>query len=1212
MGAFSDRISSGSGSGGGTSSRGVGGAFSRGLPTARKDSTAPSGAQSQTRQLAYNIAKLRITDPEKAKKYDSALASLPEEDLKAAGLSKPKKKGTPLWKRALSPVGDLLEVLDRPSQAVLSLIRNSTSTDLGDTLSDAGRALGGKGGGEEGRINFRDATGMDKDSGGFLGDVADLVGTVATDPLSYLTLGTGSAAKAALKNVSKEVSPEVARRISSGGLRSLPKHEQEAVRSALEKAAAAGGKVKNPAKTADRQMRTLGRRAQGGVGLGARGSRVTLMSSKTAGQVGEATGLSAVKRAVKSSAPVTGLADKFVPRAAITRALGSDVADIVYDAKSKAEARLGAEQEHVVRRLTKAAEDARLTPEDQSAILNALDVGGSVPATVADLQRQGKGAAASLLTELDAVRRETGDALVSSGLARPNTELHAIGEAAREKGKTARIEQAMKGLPKAAKSAESARKKADRAADALDAARVSVSDRNLTGLAPKQPGEAVRLDRALRSGSAERLAQVEEAIEEARRLRESPATFAQGVKLGKLAERARITENIAKSAEARYAKSLATSSTSQNKVLADRVRRAGDQAARGAMTKARRKELFLMDTEDYVPRVATKEAKKQEARLGRPPTGMSQAFNQGGAIKVRSRPTASIEELNEAAGYKMFETNPVGLVAKRAVDAQRAVSERSLLEDLAGAVLPDGTPLVIKGGRAADRPQDYVKIKAGSGGDWYAPAPIAKDLEAMQALVVNDDALKSYGEFLDRWQKAWKANATLPIVGGVSFFSRNAQTNLLLNYIAGYKSPRLYAEATKIQRAVGRVKKGTGKVDEASLRAAGLDERQAKIVLDAVDEGVLNTGFFDTDLASLGSSKALREGGRRTPLEALADNRITRPGKKINSAVENNARLAHFIGALEATGSVQDAALSVKKYLFDYGDLTPFERTVFKRTIGFYTFMRKNTALMVGQAVENPGRLARIERTQDTLLNDEDGSTLGSGLAPDYAIGGGQAPLRSGLARALSLGGSTPIVGRLDGPVSSAIETVLPAVQAAALVPGLRELLPESLRHEDGAAGVARGVLNVPSGGPVELVKFLAEQTTGQSLFTGAPLQDDKATTVRRLASILTPLYAKEERLLKAAKDVADGGDTADASRVKLLNALLGLSTTTVDEKATKASQTRANFAIQDALTKLKEKGVNVPTVDELREAGIMPENAASPRRSGGSGGGGAFSRGGF
>jgi hypothetical protein len=68
--------------------------------------------------------------------------------------------------------------------------------------------------------------------------------------------------------------------------------------------------------------------------------------------------------------------------------------------------------------------------------------------------------------------------------------------------------------------------------------------------------------------------------------------------------------------------------------------------------------------------------------------------------------------------------------------------------------------------------------------------------------------------------------------------------------------------------------------------------------------------------------------------------------------------------------SAEEAALSVKKYLFDYGDLTRFERVFVKRAMPFYTWTRKNIPLQLESLWKTPEKFAPIAvpiRNRDPL-----------------------------------------------------------------------------------------------------------------------------------------------------------------------------------------------------------------------------------------------------
>src|SRR5690606_2930716 len=96
------------------------------------------------------------------------------------------------------------------------------------------------------RLDFRTATGLEVD--GWMGDVLDIAGTIATDPLTYITLGAGGAAKSALGTVAKRsakelganASEQLIRNIRRHGFKSLSKETQDQVRRWLREEAVEG------------------------------------------------------------------------------------------------------------------------------------------------------------------------------------------------------------------------------------------------------------------------------------------------------------------------------------------------------------------------------------------------------------------------------------------------------------------------------------------------------------------------------------------------------------------------------------------------------------------------------------------------------------------------------------------------------------------------------------------------------------------------------------------------------------------------------------------------------------------------------------------------------------------------------------------------------------------------------------------------------------
>jgi hypothetical protein len=121
------------------------------------------------------------------------------------------------------------------------------------------------------------------------------------------------------------------------------------------------------------------------------------------------------------------------------------------------------------------------------------------------------------------------------------------------------------------------------------------------------------------------------------------------------------------------------------------------------------------------------------------------------------------------------------------------------------------------------------------------------------------------------------------------------------------------------------------------------------------------------------------------------DNALFKGGFKIGQTIEDYSRTLAFLSQLKGTGDPIQAARVTKLALFDYTNLTNFERSVLRRLFPFYSFTRKNLELQVNTLLTNPGKIAQEIRAVQTLgdvfsgetLTDEERSAL-----PEWAIGG--------------------------------------------------------------------------------------------------------------------------------------------------------------------------------------------------------------------------------
>lgn len=97
------------------------------------------------------------------------------------------------------------------------------------------------------------------------------------------------------------------------------------------------------------------------------------------------------------------------------------------------------------------------------------------------------------------------------------------------------------------------------------------------------------------------------------------------------------------------------------------------------------------------------------------------------------------------------------------------------------------------------------------------------------------------------------------------------------------------------------------------------------------------------------------------------DNALFTLGYKAGQTIEDYARTLTFLAQLKATGDPIQAARITKLALFDYANLTKFEKEFMRRVVPFYTFTRKNLELQVNTLMTRPGNIAAQIRGVQTL-----------------------------------------------------------------------------------------------------------------------------------------------------------------------------------------------------------------------------------------------------
>lgn len=580
-----------------------------------------------------------------------------------------------------------------------------------------------------------------------------------------------------------------------------------------------------------------------------------------------------------------------------------------------------------------------------------------------------------------------------------------------------------------------------------------------------------------------------------------------------------------------------------------------------------------------------------------------------------------VKRLALPEGTKIFVDDALTGVALRGKSAFQAAAQVDIFEQLAKESI-NGDPLV-----AILRPTDgvlkreafkkladekgWVQLNNGDGkklalGEVWGPKEIMGDLSKMHDMITNDESLKAFSNFLNKWNGMWASYATVPVVFGTGFHSRNSIGNVILAFMGGLTRPDRFVKGAELQWGVARTRalmKKEGLNFEEALVKQVSSERSRQLISDMRDHGIISNGFF-ADISGDEVENVLRHNSMKDWLNPkkiparLNDNQLIRSGRKVGDVVENNARVALYLDAFEKMGHVQNAANHVKKYLFDYQDLTPFERRYMKSANRFYTFTRKNVAVQMYTLAHDPWRIHMANKVEGLLYNQGDTSEAS---LPDYARQGG-----FNISRLMGKpAGTDGVAMNIDTPWDNAMKTLDPIVQGMSMMPGLKEVVPPEYRSNK--QELAKSIIGLRAGGPVEFVNFLMEQATGKDLYSGKDIsKESDAKTFSRLTNMFVPLYSKGEAFggsasnpLKALPDSVPGGKGKfgeDPShpgmnaRLSLMQSLVGFQVLPITDK----QQNQVAFAgaqeAMDALSKLKAEGVDVPTYTDLVELGLAPD----------------------
>jgi len=340
--------------------------------------------------------------------------------------------------------------------------------------------------------------------------------------------------------------------------------------------------------------------------------------------------------------------------------------------------------------------------------------------------------------------------------------------------------------------------------------------------------------------------------------------------------------------------------------------------------------------------------------------------NKLGKAPTEKQIAAELKRLSAAGKLPQFmHTDPALLMGVREARHTMGLEGATYLKEVGkrfGHTAEDYKNMVSAGAL----PDDWVKAVGLK--THYLPPSIANVVNTQSKLLTDPTTTNKFLRHFDQVQGLWKAWS---LAVRPAYHMRNLVGNIWNAYtLAGVKNPDVYRQAQKIQYQAWAGK--LSKTDKIAGRSYDDIWKQAR------DQGLLGRGQYGADIVrsleeTLETGTGIAAGKASVLSRTLGTRSLpVRLGFKGGNAVENNARLAVFINSLRKGKSPEQAAYDVKKALFDYSDLSMFERNVMKRLIPFYTWSRKNIPAQIEAILKNPQRYQALN-TARLNIEYEDG-----------------------------------------------------------------------------------------------------------------------------------------------------------------------------------------------------------------------------------------------
>lgn len=261
------------------------------------------------------------------------------------------------------------------------------------------------------------------------------------------------------------------------------------------------------------------------------------------------------------------------------------------------------------------------------------------------------------------------------------------------------------------------------------------------------------------------------------------------------------------------------------------------------------------------------------------------------------------------------------------------------------------------------------KLNIEDAGNIFVPRAVAEDLNKLNKSIIDEEnvnfLLRGYQKVLN----FFKGSVT---VFFPSFHGRNSISNVANNFLdsaLGAIDPRVHTAAVKLMRG-----------EEGKLVTDLGEEISYKELMNAAREKQV----FQDVLRITDVGRQLEKNILKKPSS------VVEKAGAIGRGIENEARLTNFIVNVRRGFDFDEAADRTKKFLFDYDNLSRFEKQFMRNAIPFYTWTRKNIALQLETLVTQPGKIAgqfKAIKAMESALSVDHPEEIKK-VAPDWVAAG--------------------------------------------------------------------------------------------------------------------------------------------------------------------------------------------------------------------------------